>query len=54
MRGCIQLISKARKGDGGCQSVVEKNNYSRNVAISTGKGKRELRNLISSVNNDGR
>lgn len=24
MRGCIQLISKARKGDGGCQPVVEK------------------------------
>ena len=51
---CIDLLQRIEKEMLDAKAMIKKDNPTRKVVIFKDKGKRELRNLLSSVNYDGR
>ena len=51
---CIDLLQRIEKDMMDAKAMNKKDNPNRKVVIFKDKGKRELRNLLSSVNYDGR
>ena len=54
MKGCIDYLQRLEREIKVVNERQKKATVNQKATSSTGKGKKELRNLISSVNYDGR